>query len=69
MAQSVFNGYLGLSSGRIERTVEVSINVLVDVGQDGEIVGVETLGQAPDFESMLEVLRVARIPENVKTEG
>lgn len=66
---TVINGYLGISTGRVERTVEITTNIDVDVDVDGRIVGVETFGQVPDASVLIEVLRSARIPDGLKTKN
>lgn len=46
---------------KIARTIEVDPYTLLDVAEDGRIVGVETIGY-PVADSLLKVLRHVRVP-------
>lgn len=67
MTEHVIRGYLGISDLRVERTIELSVDLDVDVDSEGRIVAVETYGRLPDVAALVEVLRAARIPKHLKT--
>ncbi len=62
MADSVLCAYLQLASGRIDRTVEISADLMVDVDETGRPLGIEALGRPVDLGAVLEVLKASRLP-------
>ena len=58
--------YMYLSKGRIEKTVKVNPRVMVDVGPNGNIIGVELLFVSQSFPKSVLESRNIRLPAMAK---
>lgn len=67
MNAQVTAGYYCIHGGQIHETVQLAPGLLVDIADDGNVVGVETVGGPVDLPALVQVLRL--LPERLVALG